>query len=89
MPSGHKSGQFTAHRAPLPIDIAALALALGTDLESGLGAEDAAKRLCANGTNDLHTEPSMHPWRLALAQLQDPLVYLLYEAAVVLVGTSS
>ncbi len=59
--------------APSLIDIADLALALGTDLESGLGVEEAANRLLADGPNELRTVPPVPPWRRALAQLQDPL----------------
>ncbi len=65
------------------IDIAALALALGTDLERGLGAEEAATRLRADGPNELRALPPVPLWRRALAQLQDPLVYLLGAAAAV------
>jgi len=65
------------------IDIAALALELGTDLDRGLGAEEAAKRLRADGPNELRAVPPVPLWRRALAQLQDPLVYLLGAAAAV------
>ncbi len=65
------------------IDIGDLALALGTDLERGLGAEEAAKRLRADGPNELRAAAPVPAWRRALAQLQDPLVYLLGAAAAV------
>jgi len=65
------------------IDVAALALALGTDLEQGLGTEEAARRLVADGRNELRAVPPVPAWRRALAQLQDPLVYLLGAAAAV------
>lgn len=68
---------------PSLIDSAAVALALGTDLERGLGAEEAAKRLHADGPNELRAVPPIPAWRRALAQLQDPLVYLLGVAAAV------
>ena len=68
---------------PSLIDIADLALALGTDLDRGLGAEEAAGRLRANGPNELRAVPPVPAWRRALAQLQDPLVYLLGAAAAV------
>jgi Ca2+-transporting ATPase len=68
---------------PSLIDIAALALALGTDLERGLSAEEATQRLLADGPNELRALPPMPAWRRALAQLQDPLVYLLGAAAAV------
>ncbi|PKO33776.1 MAG: haloacid dehalogenase [Betaproteobacteria bacterium HGW-Betaproteobacteria-7] len=65
------------------MDIAALAQALDTDLERGLGAEEAAKRLRADGPNELRAVPPVPIWRRVLAQLQDPLVYLLGAAAAV------
>ncbi|MEO7937234.1 MAG: cation-translocating P-type ATPase [Burkholderiaceae bacterium] len=65
------------------IDIADLALALGTDLEHGLGAEEAATRLRADGPNELRAVPPVPLWRRALTQFQDPLVYLLGAAAAV------
>lgn len=66
---------------PSLLDITALALALGTDLERGLGAEEAANRLRADGPNELRAAPPVPLWRSALAQLRDPLVYLLAAAA--------
>ncbi len=66
---------------PSSTDVAALALALGTDLERGLGAQEAANRLRADGPNELRALPPVPAWRRALAQLQDPLVYLLGAAA--------
>ena len=68
---------------PSLTDVAALVLSLGTDLERGLGAPEAAKRLRAQGPNELRALPPVPAWRRALAQLQDPLVYLLGSAAVV------
>jgi len=68
---------------PALSDIATLVLALGTDLESGLGADEAARRLQTDGPNELRALPPMPAWRRALAQLQDPLVYLLGAAAVI------
>ena len=64
-------------------DIADLALALDTDLDLGLSAEAAATRLRADGPNELRAVPPVPAWRRALAQLQDPLVYLLGVAAAV------
>jgi Ca2+-transporting ATPase len=68
---------------PSLIDIADLALALGVDLDCGLDAEEAATRLRADGPNELRAVPPVPAWRRALAQLQDPLVYLLGAAAAV------
>ncbi|KAA0889369.1 cation-translocating P-type ATPase [Pusillimonas sp. ANT_WB101] len=68
---------------PSLIDSTELALALGADLEQGLSAEEAARRLLADGRNELRALPPVPAWRRALAQLQDPLVYLLGAAAAV------
>jgi len=68
---------------PSLIDAAGLALALGTDLDRGLGAEAAATRLRADGPNELHALPPVPIWRRALGQFRDPLVYLLGAAAAV------
>lgn len=63
--------------------VADLAAALGTDLDRGLSTGEAAKRLRADGPNELRALPPVPTWRRALAQLQDPLVYLLGAAAAV------
>jgi len=68
---------------PSLVDIAGLAGALGTDLERGLGAEEAARRLLADGPNELRAVAPVPAWRRALKQFQDPLVYLLGAAAAV------
>ncbi|KPF44569.1 haloacid dehalogenase [beta proteobacterium AAP51] len=61
----------------------ALAQQLQTDLHRGLSAAEAARRLQAEGPNELRALPAVPAWRRALAQLQDPLVYLLAGAAAV------
>jgi potassium/sodium efflux P-type ATPase len=68
---------------PSQTDIAELALALGTDLDRGLGAEAAASRLRTDGLNELRAVAAVPAWRKALAQFQNPLVYLLGAAAAV------
>ena len=68
---------------PSLLDAAALALALGADLECGLSTEEAARRLATDGPNALRAVPPVPTWRRVLAQLQDPLVYLLAGAAAV------
>jgi len=78
-----------AARRPAPpddpslVDIAGLAQALGTDLDRGLSAEGATKRLLADGPNELRAVAPVPAWRRALKQFQDPLVYLLGAAAAV------
>jgi magnesium-transporting ATPase (P-type) len=61
----------------------AVAQALGTDLQRGLGAAEAAARLSRDGPNELRAAPRVPTWRRVLAQLQDPLVYLLLAAVAV------
>jgi P-type Ca2+ transporter type 2C len=61
--------------------MADLALALGTDLDRGLGTAEAATRLQADGPNTLRATPPVPAWRRALVQVQDPLVGLLGAAA--------
>ena len=73
----------TAPADPSQIEVADLARALGTDPERGLGAREAADRLQADGPNILRAVPPVPLWRRALAQLQEPLVYLLAAAAAV------
>src|SRR5688572_17199962 len=70
---------------PDPSQLAAdeVARALGTDLESGLSAAEAARRLAADGPNALRAAPPTPLWRHVVAQLHDPLVYLLLAATVV------
>ncbi len=54
-----------------------------TDLARGLTAAEAARRLARDGANELRALAPVSRWRRALAQLQDPLVYLLLIAAAV------
>jgi Ca2+-transporting ATPase len=68
---------------PSQVGIADLALTLGTDLERGLGADEAVKRLRADGPNELRAVTPVPAWRHALKQLKAPLVYLIGAAAAV------
>jgi magnesium-transporting ATPase (P-type) len=54
-----------------------------TNLVLGLTDPEAARRLARDGANELRALPKVPAWRRALAQLQDPLVYLLLVAAAV------
>jgi potassium/sodium efflux P-type ATPase len=78
-----EAGHTSPPDDPSLSDIADLALALGTDQEHGLGADEAAARLRKDGPNELRAVPPVSAWRRALAQLQNPLVYLLGAAAAV------
>ena len=60
-----------------------VAKSLGADLDNGLTAQEAARRLSAGGRNELSAAPRVPAWRRLLAQFQDPLVYLLLAAIVV------
>jgi magnesium-transporting ATPase (P-type) len=68
---------------PTVADVADVLAACHADLAHGLTAACAAQRLARDGANDLRAVPPVPPWRRALAQLQDPLVYLLLVAAAV------
>ena len=70
-------------RDPSTFDIAAVIGALDTDAEMGLTAQEAARRLAADGPNELRAAPPVPAWRRMLAQFQDPLVYLLLGAVAV------
>ena len=55
----------------------------GTDLEAGLTAQEAARRLAQHGRNELRAAPPVSAWRKLLAQFQDPLIYLLLAAVAI------
>jgi len=57
-----------------------VATELGTDIERGLDAAEAGRRLAADGPNALRSTPPRPAWRRLLAQFHDPLVYLLLVA---------
>ena len=68
---------------PSVTDAAAVARALGADLERGLTAAEAARRLAEQGRNELRGAPPVPTWRRLLAHFQDPLIYLLLAAIVI------
>ena len=61
-------------------DVGGLAAALATDLENGLTAQDASRRLLEDGPNELRATPRVPTWRRILKHFQDPLIYLLLAA---------
>ena len=61
----------------------AVASAVGTDTASGLTPEEAARRLAADGPNELPSTPPAPAWLRFLAQFRDPLVYLLIAAIII------
>ncbi|MEQ1685048.1 MAG: cation-translocating P-type ATPase [Burkholderiaceae bacterium] len=60
-----------------------VATALGADVARGLTAQEAARRLAADGPNDLQAEPPVPTWRRVLRHFNDPLIYLLLAAIVI------
>ena len=68
---------------PSVMESGAVAAALAVDVENGLRAEEGARRLVQNGPNKLRVAPRVPAWRRALAQFQDPLIYLLLAAVAV------
>ena len=63
--------------------VAEVAKALGTDLQTGLSAAEAATRLVANGPNSLAVSRERSVVGLVLSQLASPLIYLLFAAGVI------
>ena len=62
------------------------ATAVAADVSNGLTAQEAARRLAANGANQLRAAPPVAGWRRVLAHFQDPLVYLLLAAIAIALG---
>jgi len=74
-----------APSAPDPLDpslreAADVARDLGVDPAVGLSDAEAARRLAADGPNELRPKPSVPLWRRLLEQFRDPLVVLLLVA---------
>ena len=69
--------------APWSMEAPELARLLETDLQDGLSAPEAAKRLARDGPNELRAAPPVPRWRRILSQFQDPLIYLLIGAVVI------
>jgi len=68
---------------PFRYDVADIAKALGTDLDLGLDAEEAARRLAEDGPNEVRAAQRPSTWRRLLSHFKDPLVYLLLAAIVI------
>ncbi|MFN0161909.1 MAG: cation-translocating P-type ATPase [Burkholderiales bacterium] len=65
---------------PTITDTLEVARAVGADPERGLSAAEAARRLAADGRNELRSAPPRPLWRRVLAHFQDPLITLLLAA---------
>ncbi|HNH48446.1 MAG TPA: cation-transporting P-type ATPase, partial [Myxococcota bacterium] len=50
---------------------------------TGLGKEEAARRLLADGPNELRREEATPIWKILLRQFQSPLVLLLGAASAI------
>ena len=61
----------------------AVAAALSTDSTTGLTTPEAARRLAADGRNELRATPPRAAWRRLLSQFNDPLIYLLLAAVAI------
>ncbi len=78
-----------AEAEPAPVtepwrqDAATVVASLASDATSGLTSGEAARRLAADGPNELEAAPPVPAWRKLLDQARDPLVYLLVAAVVV------
>jgi len=68
---------------PSVLKIEEVAESLAVDLDSGLSSAEAARRIAADGPNELRGTPPVPIWRKILAQFQDPLIYLLLAAVVI------
>ena len=65
------------------IDAGDIAKTLGANLENGLSAQEASRRLAEAGPNELRSAPRIPAWRRVLSHFQDPLVTLLLAAIAV------
>ncbi|WP_203568662.1 cation-translocating P-type ATPase [Aestuariimicrobium ganziense] len=65
---------------PTLTEAVAVAEQAGTDPQRGLTTDEAARRLAADGPNELRAKPPEPLWRKVARQFQDPLVYLLFVA---------
>ena len=68
---------------PSLMDVEAVARELDVDPPTGLSDDEAARRLAADGLNELRGKKPVPLWRKILAQFQDPLIYLLLAAVAI------
>lgn len=74
------------HSAPWAASPAEIAAVVEVDPSHGLTASEVTRRLERYGPNVLDAEEAVPLWRKLLAQMQDPLVYLLLVAVAVSLG---
>ncbi len=79
--------QPQVHQTDLPdasvVETSTVARHYDVDPTTGLSQAEAARRLAADGPNELRAKKPVPFWRKALAQFQDPLIYLLLVAVVI------
>jgi P-type Ca2+ transporter type 2C len=80
---GREASASVPSADPSLVDAAEVLGSLGGDPTSGLSSAEAAERLERVGRNRLDPEAEVPAWRKLLAQLGDPLTYLLLAAVVV------
>ena len=68
---------------PWLAQLATVAALSGTDVDAGLTAAEAARRLARDGSNELRATPPVPTWRKILVQFQHPLIYLLLAAVAI------
>jgi magnesium-transporting ATPase (P-type) len=68
---------------PWSMDAGQAALMTETDPERGLSTAEAARRVAADGPNEIQSAPPVPALRRLLAQFHDPLIYLLLAAVLV------
>ncbi|MGQ0596073.1 cation-translocating P-type ATPase [Aquabacterium sp.] len=70
--------------APYQLTEQEVARQFDTSVDTGLSTAEVHRRLAQAGPNTLQTQAPTPPWRRLLAQLQDPLVYLLLAASFII-----
>jgi magnesium-transporting ATPase (P-type) len=83
---GAGSGPTRPARPPWhALEVPEVAEHLDVELDAGLAADDAARRLDEHGPNELATEEPRSNLDIVIAQFKSPLIYILLVAAVVTV----
>ncbi len=80
---GTEAGLRDGLADPSVLETAHVVEVLATDPDRGLASTEAATRLARSGPNELVSAPPVPTWRKLLAQLADPLVYLLLVAVAI------
>jgi P-type Ca2+ transporter type 2C len=65
------------------LDATKAAERLGTDLESGLTADEAARKLAQHGPNKIPSEPPPSAWQIIAKQFTDPMTIMLIVVCVI------